>query len=111
MCQDACEKMAASLLSNNKVGIFKYADCAKIFFMHRSQFRPEWQRKFGFKMKKLQKNSQSSLYFMVMFQPYKFSYDLSLLKRIEPEIISPYKDNRSTEDFLDTINEQTLIHI
>lgn len=97
MFQDQCEKMASSLLSTNKVGIFKYADCVQIFFMHKNQFRPEWLRKFQFKMQKLQKNSYSSLYFLIVFQPYKFEYDLSLLKRIEPDVISPYKENRVTE--------------
>lgn len=93
ICQDMCERMASNLLFNNRVGIYKYADCVKIFFMHQKQFRPEWLQKFLFTKKNLQKVSYSSLYFLLMFQPYKFSSNLSLLKKIKPEIIIPYKEN------------------
>lgn len=76
-----------------KVGVTKYSHgSAKIFFMHESQFLPEWVEKFNFDRKKIHKNSYSSLLVIIMFQPSKFPFDLSTLRRIEPEILIPYRE-------------------
>jgi hypothetical protein len=88
--------MASNLLFSNRVGIFKYADCVKMFFMHQKQFRPEWVQKFLFTKKRLQKVSYSTLYFLLMFQPHKYPSNLALLKKIKPEIIIPYKESDRT---------------
>ena len=60
--------------------------------MHELQFLPEWMDKFSFQKKKVHRNSFSSLYFLIMFQPAKCALDLSQLRRIEPEILPPYRE-------------------
>ena len=58
--------------------------------MHETQISQKWIERFKFQKKKLQKNSNPTLCFLLMFQAAKYPSDLSLLKRIEPEVVAPY---------------------
>lgn len=83
--------MAFNFLAEDKIGIMKYYECTKLYFLHEKQFRPEWVRWLKFKKKKLQQDSCPSLYFILIFQPSKFPFDLSILKYMEPEFVESYR--------------------
>ena len=91
-CQTNCENMALRFLLKQKVGMLKFYECAKIFFLHERQFRPEWLRWLKFQKKDLKADSRSTLRFLFIYRPAKFPFDVSALKKIEPEVVVPYED-------------------
>lgn len=95
--------MAVHLLAQDKVGYYKYYDCAKIFFLHENLFRPEWMSRLNFARKDLKYDSRPALYFILTFQPNKFPFDLSLLKSIEPEVLVPNQRERISTKMRNTI--------
>ena len=86
--------MTNQYLAFDRIGMIKYYECAKIYFLHEKQLRPEWARWLKFKKKKLHRNSCPSLYFVLIYEPSKFPFDFSLLKYMEPEIVESYRQKR-----------------
>ena len=91
--QQSCERIANDFLQDNSVGITRYLDCAKIFFIHKDQMPAEWVQKLDFRIQKVEQSvNPPSLAFVLIFQPAKASFDTSLLKRIVPEPQKPYQE-------------------
>lgn len=99
--QSNCQLIAQELLNRGSVGMTKYLDCAKIFFMHRDQIPSQWSQRFGFRTKKVRANSPfPRLAFILIYQPAKSSMDVSLLDKIVPQIIQPFQDfQHSSQQF------------
>lgn len=90
--QSRCEQMARELLEAKKVSMSSYHESSKIFFLHRDQMPDEWRIKLNFGVKKLKKNSDPSLCFIIIHKPYKLK---AAVKSIDPEIVSTFESGKS----------------
>ena len=91
------EKYGRELLNSSKVGMTKYMNCSKIYFLHKDQMRPEWYERLNFKIEKIQKNSQPNLYFIIMYKPEKAK---GLIKTLDPDIVISFFQGKNTANDL-----------
>jgi len=83
--QSRSDQMAKELLDTDKVSMSTYHESSKIFFLHKDQLPDGWKSKLNFRIKKLRKNSNPSLCFIIIHKPYKLK---AAVKSIEPETVS-----------------------
>ena len=98
--REKVERIALYFMNHDKVGIFKYFESAKIFFMNENQLLPEWIQRLKYKTKKSDQNLCPGLCFIMMFQPGKVPFSQPVLRTIEPEIItsSPLRKKKQKLD-------------
>ena len=95
-----CQNIAQDLLNRGSVGMTKYLDCAKIFFMHRDQIPSQWSQRFVFKTRKVHFSSPfPRLAFILIYQPAKSSIDASMIDKIIPDIITPQDSGYSDSQY------------
>jgi len=82
--QSRSDQMAKELLDNDKVSMSTYHESSKIFFLHKDQLPDTWKTTFNFRIKKLRKNSNPTLCFIIIHKPYKLK---APVKPIEPEVV------------------------
>ena len=91
--------MAQSFLQTEFVGLTKYLNCAKIFFIHKEQIPNEWIQRLGFQVQKIYRSGPiSSLAFVLIYQPSKSNVDVSRLQKISPEPISAIHEPSKTHN-------------
>lgn len=84
--------LAQDLLSSNSVGMIKYLDSAKIFFLHKNQILSKWTQPLGFEVKSLKRSSTSaSLAFVLIYEPSKARSQIEELRKITPRSITPFQ--------------------
>lgn len=91
--QDACDQIAHEFLREASIGMIRYLDCAKLFFIHKNQMPFEWTKKLDFKIRKVKQSVYPpSLAFILIYQPSKSTIDVSKLKKINPQLQTPYQE-------------------
>ena len=91
--QDICDQMAQEFLRESSIRMIRYLDCAKLFFIHKNQMPFEWTRKLDFKICKVRPSAfPPSLAFILIYQPSKSTVDFTKLKKINPQIQTPFQE-------------------
>ena len=100
--QAQCEQLAENFFKTQSVGLTKYLDCAKIFFVHKGQIPSEWARRLGFRVQRMHRSGpMTSLAFILIYQPAKSSINASRLQKIVPEPISTLQEYSQADEVED----------
>lgn len=82
--------LAQDLLSSNSVGMIKYLDSAKIFFLHKKQILEKWTHKLGFEVRSLKRSTPlSMLAFVLIYEPSKANGQE--FKKLTPKSVATYQ--------------------
>ena len=92
--QASCERIAQNLAHAHSIGVAKYLDNAKIFFMHRDQIPIQWEKIFHLESKMARKISQYALLtFVLVYKPIKVITPSTMpLSKIVPVPLSSLQD-------------------
>jgi len=96
--QSRCDQIAKELLDSEQMGTCSYHDGARIIFFHKSQLLHDWRIKLDFRCEKVQRAYTPSLYFIIVFKPFKVK---GTFDHVVPSIVTPEPDNVSKSHHLD----------